>query len=403
MAIISIPTSVGGVALPGKLGMVASGPLSALYGSKAITQLNYPTELATDATKSHYVTFSIKQVVPAGYESVPQGKNIALGAGTANALLTAASAIGQNVPGVATATNALANGVKSVVSNIGSLIGPGATSEIGKVVEEVKADIKSGIAITPPIQNLGAVISLYMPDTITADYQAEYDPVSLQNSLGAGINSIRAIDQIATSAAGGAAGGGFDLATIKKVGSAVSSDPNVVSKIVDLKTGLLNSGAKEDNLGSILLQAKGYAFNPQMQMIYRGLPMRTFSLSFVFSPKSQQEALNVNQIIHTFKFHAAPTLTKGATASSESMFLIPPSIFNVAFHIKGSENKFLPKYADCVLENIDVNFAPNGFAAHTDGAPIQTTLNLQFREIEIVDRARLQTGFEDPTNTTGLR
>jgi hypothetical protein len=268
-------------------------------------------------------------------------------------------------------------------------------------VSDIKADIKTGIAITPPIKNLGAVISLYMPDTITAAYTADYDPVSLQNSLGAGINTIRAIDQLAGKVSDSAAGGGIDISTMKNIGGAISSDPFVISKIVDLKTGILGSGSGD--LGSILLQAKGYAFNPQMQMIYRGLPMRSFSLSFVFSPKSQQEALNVNEIIHTFKFHAAPTLTKGATASSESMFLIPPSIFNVGFYIKGIENKFLPKYADCVLESIDVNFAPNGFAAHTDGAPVQTTLNLQFKEIEIVDRARLQTGFKDPSNTTGLR
>ena len=67
MAFISIPTSVGGVALPGKLGSIASGPLSALFGNRALPTLNYPTELATDATKSHYVTFKIKEVVPAKY------------------------------------------------------------------------------------------------------------------------------------------------------------------------------------------------------------------------------------------------------------------------------------------------------------------------------------------------
>jgi len=55
------------------------------------------------------------------------------------------------------------------------------------------------------------------------------------------------------------------------------------------------------------------------------------------------------------------------------------------------------------LENIDVNYAPNGFAAHTDGAPVQTTLNLQFKELEIVDRGRLQKGFQNINDPQGLR
>jgi hypothetical protein len=34
MAIISIPTSIGGVSIPGKTGQILSGPLAALFGGK---------------------------------------------------------------------------------------------------------------------------------------------------------------------------------------------------------------------------------------------------------------------------------------------------------------------------------------------------------------------------------
>jgi hypothetical protein len=138
-------------------------------------------------------------------------------------------------------------------------------------------------------------------------------------------------------------------------------------------------------------------------MVYKGLPMRSFQLSFTFTPKSQQEAKTIDNIIYTFKYHAAPTLTSGAAVSSQSMYLIPPSLFQVQFKVKGAENQYLPKYADCVLEGIDVNYAPNGFAAHTDGAPVQTTLTLQFKELEIVDRGRLQKGFQNTSDPQGLR
>ena len=69
MAVISIPTSVAGVSLPGQLGQIAKGPLAALYGGKGVQTLKYPSDLATDATKNHYVQFSIKEVIPAGYST----------------------------------------------------------------------------------------------------------------------------------------------------------------------------------------------------------------------------------------------------------------------------------------------------------------------------------------------
>ena len=133
-------------------------------------------------------------------------------------------------------------------------------------------------------------------------------------------------------------------------------------------------------------------------MLYQGTNFRQFSLAFTFTPKSQAEAQIVNNILYQFKYYAAPALAQGKTSSSEAMFLIPPAIFNVKFFFKGIDNKYLPKYADCVLKNIDVNYAPNGFAAHIDGAPVQTHMTLQFEEIEIVDKARLSKGYHINTD-----
>jgi len=389
MASISIPTSVGGVALPGKLGSVASGPLAALYGSKALTTLNYPTELSTDATKSHYVTFAIKQVVPATYEgAVKSGPNLTLinGNRLGDAIRQAANTeIGK---AIVNGINTVAGSVSPELSNLG-----------GTTIQGIATGFEEGIAIKPSVVNLGAVISLYMPDSLVAQYNAQYNEVNLTDELGSTINTLRAIDQLAGKGIDAASGGGVDVQTAKKVWGSISTDPAAIGLITNTISGKFGTGAE---LGNILLQGQGYAVNPQVQMLYKGLGMRSFSLSFVFSPKSQQEAKTVNEIIHTFKFHAAPTLTSGATVSSQSMYLIPPSLFSISFMSKGKENTFLPKYADCVLEGIDVNFAPNGFAAHTDGAPVQTTLTLQFRETEIVDRARLQKGFNN-SDATGLR
>jgi hypothetical protein len=46
------------------------------------------------------------------------------------------------------------------------------------------------------------------------------------------------------------------------------------------------------------------------------------------------------------------------------------------------------------LDNVDVNHAPNGFAAYDDGSMVQTTLELAFKEMDILTRD----SFDDSIN-----
>ena len=47
--------------------------------------------------------------------------------------------------------------------------------------------------------------------------------------------------------------------------------------------------------------------------------------------------------------------------------------------------------------DVGVNYAPNGWAAFDNGAPVQTTLSLHFKEIQALDRGKIGT----ITNRTG--
>jgi hypothetical protein len=74
-------------------------------------------------------------------------------------------------------------------------------------------------------------------------------------------------------------------------------------------------------------------------------------------------------------------------------------------------NKNIPKISTCVLENIQVNYAPNGFfsALETnpgepfgekgDGMPTQITLQIDFRETEIITRDMLDNKFANDGNS----
>ena len=383
MAVISIPTSVAGISLPGPLGQIAKGPLAALYGGKGVQTLKYPSDLATDATKNHYVQFSIKEVIPAGYStrgaSTP-GQSINL-----NGIAQAAGALG----------GAISNGIKSAASDSSelaqNLIGR-ATEGIGDGFAKIGEYIPTSLQISPTTTQAKAYISLYMPDTLTAQYSADWQEMSL-GDMGTGISTLRMIDQLATNA--GQQGAFTSASNLgKSLGNLASTDPAVTATVASIMSasGIGSNLIDAKVIGDVVLKGQGYAINPQLQMIFRGVGFRSFQLSFMFTPKSLEESTEVNDIIKTFKYHFSPGFEAGKTDSTQSMFLTSPSLFNVEFKIGQNENQYVPKYGDCVLTDIDVNYAPNGFAAHENGAPVQTTLNLTFKEIVIVDRDKIANG-----------
>lgn len=395
MAIISIPTSVGGVALPGQLGKAASGPLSLLFQGKGVEKYHYPMDLAKDPSKSHYVEFFIKEIVPAGYKTKNGVKTV-----KGKSFNPLQGTLGSNTP----VGNVLSDANQWIQNN---LTGTGLVGEAANVFKSTLNfavdTLTEGVQISPQTTVAKSFISLYMPDGLIANYNQDYNDISLTDSMGPLLNTIRGIDQLAGKTindiytSGKVSSSEEAISLAKKVWSSVSSDPAAISAITN-KIGQYTSS----DFGNALLQAQGYAFNPQLQMIYRGTGFRSFDLSFTFTPNSKEEAQMVNNIIYAFKYFAAPTLASGKS-SIESMFLIPPAIFNVKFKINGVENTYLPKYADCVLNDISVNYAPNGYAAHVDGAPIQTQLSLHFTEIEIVERDRLSKGYSSPSDEQGLR
>lgn len=247
----------------------------------------------------------------------------------------------------------------------------------------------------PNVTDSVGVICLYMPDTLNASYDASYDELSITNDLGRGITGLQGINTFLNNGRGD-----------RQTGSATASDAAAIAGVAFGAGKLLdaaNLGGNPQGIIDAALSSQGYAINPQLQVIYRGVGFRKFQLNFLFTPNTQNEAKTINQIIATFKYHFAPELLT-TTGAVSGMFFVPPSFFNVEFMFNYNENQFLPRYGDCVLTDINVDYAPNGFAAHNDGAPVQTQLTLSFQEIEIVTKAKIAAGYgadiSFPTNTS---
>lgn len=330
---ISIPTSIAGISVPGLI----NGPLQALYGNKFdFGTYRYPRNLGTDPTRAHVIRFT--SLKPNGS---PQPVSTAAGA-----------------------ANALAEGNFSE-----------AAKKVGDAINEISA------ADVP--RTAHATISLYIPDTVNVQYSNAYDTTSLTSTLG----RPYFLAQAGTSL--------VDLLMNKgemtaKFGDTVANDPYVRAEIARRLGQIPGVGG---DLQPLALRNVGVAFNPQLQVLFQQTNFREFQFDFLFTPYSKEETETIRKIIQTFKFAAAPEIKKGSFGFAESLFVDVPYPFEIKFFYKGRENPYVHKIGRSVLQNVSVDYGPNGWATFNDGSPVQIRMSLQFTETVIVDKNRISEGY----------
>ena len=333
MAIISIPSSISGVSVPG---ITSNGPLGLLYSNPYKSDvLHYPRDL-NSLTKGHSVQFTVYEVTPVGYEKL---KNIISKIPTKEEAIN----LGENL------LEKFGN-LKDI--NFGSILNT-VTSAASNLDFE-----STGLNFQPARNTPIGYIHLYMPDTVDFQYGVSYEDVS------------------ATSAAA-------------SVGAAVIDKLIPGKNLGKFAEGVTSAVQNGGDIGRLGLQKAGYAVNPQLQVLFQGIGFREFSMNFTFTPYSKDEAQMVEKIIKMFRKNAAPKIVTGAAG----MFFVPPSSFGIEFMFNGIENKHLNKIQNSVITGIDVNYAPQGWSAHDDGAPVQTTLSITFKELTLTDSAQIQNGY----------
>lgn len=330
MAIISIPSSIGGVTIPGTS---TNGPLGALFNDIfGTTNLQYPRDLQS-LTRGHYVMIEVKDINPVGYTE-----------GTAYNVAAAASGV------ASAAVNGVKGAVSSFVSNPLGTITSLSQSFLGTGTQSSEA------TLNPQSYTTRGTISLYIPETMAFSYASQYNDVSALSVVGQSMGAV--LDLIPKSE--------------NVLGKAISSIKDVASA----------------DAARLALKAGGLAVNPKLQLIYEGLGFREYQLAFTFTPYSQQEADTVTSIINTFKKYAAPRVVEGAGG----MFFIPPAVFAPKFYFNGQENKKVNAVTESVITNLQVNYSPNGWSTFNDGSPVQTTLTIDFKETKLLDRDTLTGG-----------
>ena len=295
-------------------------------------------------------------------------------------------------------TNSLSQGLSGALGKLNGVSGKignlfGQTSVIGGSSGSTQAVLNTSIK---RITNKNFVktttlttdaIALYMPDTLLYSYSQNFETVSPGNEasgkiLAAGRSALEAKKAGASS-----------FEAIMKAG-APALEGAAKNKGVDIVADV--TGQAEG--GKLAKAFLGQLVNPMLELIYQAPNMREFQFDFMFYPRDEKEALEVQKIIERLRFHQAPEFAKMSLSSATTeAFLMPPSQFDIRFYYGGSENINLPPISTCVLKSIDVNYAPNGWSAYEvpgepaslgrTGMPVATQLTLQFQETTYLTKA----------------
>lgn len=224
-----------------------------------------------------------------------------------------------------------------------------------------------------------AAISLYIPNAVYFNQTAKYDTVSLAEALGAG-GDLASIFAMSGNSAG--------------LGPMAASFASLLPRITQLipTPGALLSGAASTakSTRGAFLSALGIADNPQNFLLFKEMDFRKFQFEFFLVPESEKEASVIRHIIRLFRMHQTPEVIEGTVGR----FFIPPSDFDIDIVMDGKRNPNIPRFGTCVLESVTVDYAESGvWGTTTDGMPLQVKLLMDFKEVEILTKDRIESGW----------
>ena len=247
----------------------------------------------------------------------------------------------------------------------------------GKRAQGRKHDGKSLTQKLAPTVRTKHSVALYFPPTVNQSYEVGYSEAEM------GVGTVIGADIIAGFT-------GFDVENFEKAAGPMMEGlrtglNQMAVKVIDNVPGFSGAGAAYGI-------ARGKVIVPKMEVVFEGIGKRVFTYSFTFTPSSQQEADEIDNIIQLFRENAAPEYTDGL-----GIEMTIPNTFDIAYYSGSKENGYLHKIGESYLEKIDVAYGGDKMTFHTaneKGAmPTRTTMSLTFRELQTVTKSLIQQGF----------
>jgi hypothetical protein len=131
----------------------------------------------------------------------------------------------------------------------------------------------------------------------------------------------------------------------------------------------------------LLARETGGILNPNQELLFSGVTLRSFRFSFKMNPRNEDEAREIKSIIRVFKSNMAAKTTEGG------VFLSTPNVFDLTYMSGDQPHPFLHVFKTCALTDMSVNYTGDGLYATYGGkekTPISMVMDLTFKELEAI-------------------
>ena len=221
-------------------------------------------------------------------------------------------------------------------------------------------------------------IFLPIPENITDSNGVSWGENSLNGLEAAGVGAIQGF-----MGSDGLGAGLMDLG--KKGGKAVRElvgDKGTIDAINSVfassAVGALGGSVSRE---SILARTTGAVLNPNMELLFGGVQLRTFNFDFDLAPRDKRESEEIRSIIRAFK--VSMNAKNGSTdENSSGLFIKSPDIFQLTYKTGAKGHQFLHKFKPMAMLNMAVNYTGAGtYATYDNTSPIQMKLNITLQEL----------------------
>ena len=173
-----------------------------------------------------------------------------------------------------------------------------------------------------------------------------------------------------------------DVATLLQKGIPLPSldDDTKNAVLAGISGQAINALGGNVSPSSVIARATGQILNSNLELLFKGVNLRSFPFSVTFSPRNFEEAIRVKTIIRYLKQTMAPKT--GVEGGGGDIFLKSPDVFSLRYLHKGSDHPFLNSFKLCALTGLNVNYTNAGtYASYDQGTPVNIRMNMTFKEL----------------------
>jgi len=129
-----------------------------------------------------------------------------------------------------------------------------------------------------------------------------------------------------------------------------------------------------------IARSSGMAINPNLELLFSGPKLRSFTFLYDFAPNSESDAWAARRIQRFFKQGMLPF------RGSNALFLGSPNIFRLGYYNGQRRIRSLPIHKMCALTQVNVDYSPEGvwqsyYDSNAVSMPPRAQMQLSFTEL----------------------